>query len=124
MGAFCRAGMRLAELQIVVVGQFLPREDVTTSIDENPGALFLDLAIGRARVIDPTPGVAAPRGVDHQVIVEREEHRMGRMLMQVSIPTVRLIIADQFAFVFDDPRSLWDMDERENAATVNGRVSN
>jgi hypothetical protein len=124
MGAFCRAGMPLAELQIVVVGEFLFRTDVPASIDKNPGALFLDLAIGRARMIDPTGGVAAPGRVDYQIILEREEHRVGRMLMHISVPTVRLIIGDQFAFVLNDPRTFWDMDQREDAAAVNGGVSN
>ena len=124
MGAFCRAGMRLAQLQIVVVGQFLSWTDVTPSIDKNPGALFLDLTIGQARVIDPTGGVTAPRGVDHQLIIEREEHRVRRMLMQISVSTVRLIVGDQLAFVFDNARSSWNPDERENAAAVNGGVSN
>ena len=124
MSAFCRAGMPLAELQIVVVGEFLFWTDVTASIDKDPGSLFLDLAIGRARVIDPTRGVAAPRRVNYQFVLEREEHRVGRMLMQISVPTVRFIIGDQFAFVLNDPRSFWNMDQREDAAAVNRGVSN
>jgi len=124
MGAFGRAGMPLAELQIVVVGEFLFRTDGTASIDKNPGALFLDLAIGRARVIDPTGGVAAPGRVDDQIILEREEHRVGRMLMDISVPTVRFIIGDQFAFILNDPCTFWDMVQREDAAAVNRGVSN
>lgn len=124
MSPFCRAGMPLAELQIVVIGEFLFRTDVTAGIDKNPGALFLHLAIGRARVIDPAGGVAAPRRIDYQFVLEREEHRVGRMLMHISVPTVRLIIGDQFASVFNDSRSFWNMDQREHAATVNRGVSN
>jgi hypothetical protein len=69
MRPFCRAGMPLSELQIVVIGEFLFRTDVTAGIDKNPGALFLHLAIGRARVIDPAGGVAAPSRVDYQFVL-------------------------------------------------------
>ena len=79
-------------------------------INKDPGALFLDLAIGGAGVIDPAGGVAATGRVDYQIVVKREEHRMGRMLMQISVPSVRLVVSYQFAFVFNDPRSFWDVD--------------
>ena len=98
--------------------------DVTACINKYPGALFLHLAIGGARVVDPPRGVAATCGVDYQVILEREEHCVGRMLMHISVPTVRLIIRNQLSFILDDPRSFWDMDQREDAAAVNGGVSN
>jgi hypothetical protein len=47
--------MRLTELQIVIVGQFLSWSDVAAGIDEDFRTLFFDLAVGGARVINPAP---------------------------------------------------------------------
>jgi hypothetical protein len=110
MGSFCRASMPFAQLQIVVVSEFLFRTDVATRVNKDVRALFLDLAIGGAGVIDPAGGVAATGRVDYQIVIKREEHRVGRMLMQISVPPVRFVVGYHFAFVFNDPRSFWDMD--------------
>jgi hypothetical protein len=75
-------------------------------------------------VIDPTCRIAASRRIDYEIILEREEHRVGRMLMKISVSMVRLIIRDQLAFVLNDAGCLRDIDQREDAAAVNGGVSN
>ncbi len=81
MGALRRPCMRFSELQIVIVGQFLSRSDIAAGIDEDFRTLFFDLAVGGARVINPAPRVTSPGGVDDQVVLEREEHCVRRMLM-------------------------------------------
>src|SRR5581483_3084419 len=60
--ALGRSGVLLADLQIVIVGQLFARADVAPRFDENPPVFFLDLAVGRAGVVDPAGRVAAPRG--------------------------------------------------------------
>ena len=44
----------LADLQIVIVDQLVARANVAARFDEHSMVFFLDLAIGRAGVIDPT----------------------------------------------------------------------
>src|SRR5262245_19395481 len=55
----------LSDLQVVIVAELLPDADIAARFDENSMAFFLDLAVGRAGVVDPARQVAAPRRIDH-----------------------------------------------------------
>src|ERR1044071_9425866 len=64
-------GMLLSDLQIVIVGQLFSRRDIAPRLDKDSMMLFLDLAVGRTRMIDPARRVAFPRRIDHQPVIDQ-----------------------------------------------------
>lgn len=112
--------MTLADLEIIVIGQFFSRTNVAPSIDKNPGAFFLDLAVGRAGVIDPARRVAASSGVDNHAAVDGKQHRMRRVLMPFTVAAIRFRLGNQLALVLDDTGFFRDVSERKNASPMDG----
>ena len=51
-------GVLLADLQIVVVGELFAGTNIAARFDKHAMIFFLDLAVGRARVIDPARRIA------------------------------------------------------------------
>ena len=65
MFAFRRLRVLLANLQVVVVSEFVAEADIAARFDENPVTFLLYLAVGRARVIDPARRVAPAGRIDN-----------------------------------------------------------
>jgi hypothetical protein len=124
VGALRRPGVWLAELEIVVVGQFFARTNVAAAVDEDTLVLVDDLAVRRAGMIDPPRGIAPSGGIDDKLIVDFEEHRMRRMLVCLGIAFIGFLLRNSFALVLDDTCMFWDPCERKNAPTMNRRVAN
>ena len=76
MLALGRLGMLLSDLQIVVVSELFPRRDIAARLDEDSMMLLLDLAIRRARMIDPASRVSFASRVDDQAVVDGKQHRV------------------------------------------------
>src|SRR4026208_107160 len=58
-----------ADLQVVIVDQLFTPPDIAARFDKYPMIFFFDLAVGRARVVDPARRIALARGVDDQAVV-------------------------------------------------------
>src|SRR5688572_28229966 len=56
----------------IVVGQLLTRLDVPDGLDPDPAVLDDRVAVGIARVVDPTGVVAVDGGIDDDIVVDRE----------------------------------------------------
>jgi len=93
--------VRLAELQIIIVGKFFAGADVPAGFYEDARVFVLDFAVRRAGMVDPTGGIAAPGGIDDDLIINRRQHGVGRTGVLFGIARVRLLVRDALARVFD-----------------------
>src|SRR5690606_38492788 len=100
---------RLVEDDAVVVGQLLAgadvaqREDVHLVLVASVLVVFLDLglAVRIAAVVHPAGDVAVHVGVDHVLVVEREQEGVP-VLVLVAVLLVHLVVGPQRALVADD----------------------
>ena len=92
MKAFGRRRVRLAELEIVVVGKLIAPMDIATAFYEDTFVFIDDLTIGRAGMINPTRRVAPPGCINDDLIVDFEEHGVRRVLMHFRITIIRFLL--------------------------------
>ena len=95
--------MGLAELQIIVVGQFFPGTDFAPTFNEDAVVFVGDLAVRRATMVDPAGGIAAPGGIDDDFIGDLKQHGVGGIRVRFGIARVGLLVRDALARVFDQP---------------------
>ena len=112
----CR--VRLTELEIVIIRQFFTRADVAAGFNKDAVVFVLDFAVRRARMVDPAGGIAAPGGIDDDLIINSKEHGVGRVRVRFGIAGVRLFVRDTLAGIFDQPGSLRNQRERKYAAAM------
>ena len=120
MKAFGRRRVRLAELEIVIVGELIARTYIATALYEDAFVFIDDLAIGRARMIDPTRRVALLGGINNDLLVNLEKHGVRRILMRFGIAFVGLVLRNPFAFVLDNSRMFGNVSEGKDAPAMNG----
>ena len=119
--------MRLGQGDAVVVGQLLAGLDRADRLDEHPVAgavvavVFLEhgLAVRRAAVVDPARDVAVEVGVDHVLVVEREQERVARVGV-AAVAGVDVGVGATAAAVLDQALALGDGFDGEHAVAVDG----
>src|SRR6185437_8693746 len=119
-----RRRVPLFEQVRVVVRQLLARRDVANRLGPDPAVLDHGVAIRVARVIDEPCVVAVDRGVDHYVVVDREEERVMAFARHVGIARVGFSRCEPFAGVLDEARALWNAARREGAQSLHRRRPN
>src|SRR5690606_35793366 len=121
-------GMRLVQVDAVVVGQLLAGLDVAQRVDEDlvlvlaalRVLLDLGLAVGLAAVVHPARDVALDVGVDDVFVIEREQEGVP-VLVLVAVVLVHLGVGAQRALVADHPLALPDQLGGEYAVAVDRR---
>jgi len=101
----------------------LARLDAAQSVDEDLLPRNHRLAVWIARVVDEA-GVSTTciRGsVNDRVLVEREQEGVMALHLRVIVAAICLIIVDVLSRVLQNPRSLADVAESEDAVTVDVR---
>src|SRR6266702_5965055 len=111
-------------LKLIVNEQFRALSDATGRPDEYPVIVLFSLAVRRTTVIEPPGGIASPGTIDHPRVIQREEKRVAVFGAGKSVGLLRLLPRDKCAFIFEKVRAGLEIDQRENAAAMNGRVAN
>ena len=92
MKAFGRRRVRLAELEIVVVGKLIAPMDIATAFYEDSFVFIDDFTIGRAGMVNPTRRVAPPGCINDDLIVDFEEHGVRRILVHFRVTIIRFLL--------------------------------
>src|SRR5678815_1169453 len=116
--------MSLVEDVRVVIRELLARGDVADRLD--PDATVVDdrIAVRIARVIDEPRVVAVDGGVDHDVVVDREEKRVVSLINAIGVTGIRGVGCETLAGIFDETRSRWNATRGERAQSLHGRRTN
>ena len=115
----CRC-MAFVQDEVVIVGEFLTPPDRAPHLDEYAPLFLHRLAIRLTRVIDPARRAAAMRGVDHDLVIDREQHGVRRIFLLLAVAQIGFVMADAFARVLDQARPPRQGLEREYAAAMDG----
>jgi len=94
-------GVRLVNDQAVVVIEFFAGLDVANGLDVNAIIFFIGFAIGVTAVIDPPRRVSAMQSVDDSVFIHMEIEGVVGIGRVVGVAVLRLIPADDFAYIFE-----------------------
>ena len=74
-------------------------------------------------MIDEARLIAADRGVDYRLGINDEQKGVIVVRVVIVVAPIRLAMTDAIAGIFDDARPLRNAHPRENAATVNRRIT-
>ncbi len=124
MCALQRRSVPFFQHEVVIVGQFFARLDVAQRFDVNAAVLIDRLTIGTARMIDEARGTAVERGIDHDLVIHGEQHRMRRMFVLLTVALVGFFVRDALAGVLHETGALGNAGEREHAAPMDRRSVN
>ncbi|BFG81171.1 hypothetical protein PTKU46_92050 [Paraburkholderia terrae] len=111
-------------LKLIVNEKFRALSDGTGRPDEYPVDILFSLAVRRAAVIEPPGGIPSPGTIDHPRVIQREEKRVAVVGAGKSVGLLCLLPRDKCAFIFEKVRVGLEIDQRENAPAMNGRVAN
>jgi hypothetical protein len=75
-------------------------------------------------MIDEARLVPADRGVDHDIIVDREEKRVMPFVLRIRIARVGFVRRQSLAGVLDQPRTRGNNSRRERPEPLNRRLAN
>ena len=108
----------------VVVRELFARFDVANGLDPDATVVDRRVAIRIARVIDESRLVAADGGIDHDVIVDREQERVMTFAVDVGISCVGFGGREPLTRVFDETRPRGNSARSECAEPLNRRRAN
>jgi hypothetical protein len=111
-------------LKLIVNEKFGALSDRTGRPDEYPVIVLFGLAVRCAAVIEPPGGIPSPGTIDHPRVIQGEEKRVAIFGTGKSVGLLRPLPRDEFAFIFEKVRAGLEIDPREDAAAMNGRVAN
>jgi hypothetical protein len=75
-------------------------------------------------MIDEARLVPADRGVDHDIVVDREEKCVVPLALRIRVARVGFVRRQSLARVFDQPRARGNDSRRERAEPLNRRLAN
>jgi hypothetical protein len=108
----------------VVVRELFARLDVANGLDPNATVVDHGVAIRIARVIDESRLVAVDGGVDHDVVVDREQERVMSFAVDVGISRVGFGGREPLTRVFDETRPRGNSARSECTEPLNRRRAN
>ena len=113
-----RVGVALERVVVYQLGAGLDRTD---RLDEDAPLLDHCLAVGIARVVDEARLVAVHCGVDHDLLVDREQERVVARHRVVVVAPVGLLVRDALSHrTRNDPRPLANHAKGERPLPLNG----
>ena len=109
----------------IVVDELFACADGTESVDEYPATfvIFDGLAIGRARMIDPTGAISSRCSVDDGAVAQSEQEGMVRIIPVANRLPIGGAFGKSLAAILDDFGVFANGSRRKHSAAVNRRIS-
>ena len=104
--------------QAVVIAQLFARQNIAARGNKDTPTALIRLAIGFARVVDPTRRVAPVQRVNHMLVVDMEVKRVIGVCRVMRMAAQRLFPRNDLAHVLNDGLALGKVSEGEDPLTM------